>query len=116
MTIIPLDSDGQETSEDLHYVGGTRDGDISTTCGCLSSEASGSPTDFELRQDRGFVYFSWTDESYCEAGFTFFRDGVSLSASYDVTSESACGGEHEPLQIYDNLALQREGSAALALH
>ena len=109
--ITPIDSNDNLIT-DVEYIGGTKDGDISTTCGCLSSDPTGKPTDFELRQERGLVLFSWTDRSHCESGFTFFRDGVTLSSSYDVTSEESCAGEHEPLQIYDDLALQKEGACA----
>ncbi|EGD74967.1 hypothetical protein PTSG_07192 [Salpingoeca rosetta] len=105
--ITPVDDNGVRTT-DLQMVAGTSEGSIQTSCGCRASEPSGPPSDFELRQHRGLVFFSWTDQSYCESGFNFFRDGVSMASSYDITSAEECGARHDPQLIYDNLALTKD--------
>lgn len=108
VVITPLDNDDNPVT-DSQFIGGTKDGDIFTTCGCISSEPTGAPTELELEQRRGRVLFSWIDHSHCESGFTFYRDGVSLTASYAVSSEQACGARHEPVDVYDDLEQLKDG-------
>ncbi|EGD80412.1 hypothetical protein PTSG_11057 [Salpingoeca rosetta] len=107
VTITPYDSD-DAAATDYVFVGGTSAGDLRTTCGCLSGDTTGAPSSLELSQERGIVEFTFTDQSYCESGFNFFRDGISMSSSYDVTSEVECGTTHNPQLVYDDLTLQKE--------
>ncbi|EGD77307.1 hypothetical protein, variant [Salpingoeca rosetta] len=107
ITITPLDNNDNLVSAS-RYQGGNTDGSISTHCGCMSSDRTGAPTALALEQSYGKVLFSWTDQSYCESGFSFFRDNVGLSANYDVTSSQACGGQHEPTDVFDDLAVQKD--------
>ncbi|EGD82345.1 hypothetical protein PTSG_03009 [Salpingoeca rosetta] len=105
--ITPIDNDGNKVPAS-QYVGGDSSGDISTYCGCTTADTTGAPTELSLTQSYGKVLFAWTDQSYCESGFSFNRNGVGLSANYDVTSEKECGGEHKPTNVYDDLALQKD--------
>ncbi len=93
-----------------------RNKNIKVTCGCpideptlRMTEPSGKPTKLGVVQKRGKIFLSWTDNSLCESGFGFDRQGSSFTPDYEVESEKTCLASHSPTQIYDDLA----ASAAL---
>lgn len=79
-----------------------------TACGCLSSETTGQPSDFTVRQEFGRIYFAWKDQSFCEEGFQLTRnDGtnteMTFASEYQVASSTACERNHQPSSVYDSL-------------
>lgn len=80
--------------------------DPQTQCGCIPEEPSGMPTQFEMHQFRGHIFFKWSDESQCESGFAFTRNGVGLAANYFVTEQQPCSFTQEPQSFSDDLTVQ----------
>ena len=102
--MIPYDSG--DYREELQYKFGDITGNLATSCGCLSSDVTGKPTDLVAMQYYGLVYLSWTDQSYCESGFAITRDGEGFTSDYYYVAPETCGEVHEPKTVYDDLLAQ----------
>ena len=104
VTVTPQHSDGSDLEHFAKTVYRTGTTDPQTPCGCSGS--SGTPTGFQTEQFKGRILFEWEDQSQCESAFTFTRNGVGLSARFDVTEQQACGAKQAPKSVYDDLTIQ----------
>jgi hypothetical protein len=50
------------------------------------------------------VFLAWTDNSLCETGFGFDREGTTFAADYMVNSKDVCFSTHAPTAVFDDLA------------
>ncbi len=55
-----------------------------------SATLTGTPTDFEILQEGGDVMFSFKDNSRCEEGYAFARDGSAFMPNYFYLSPRPC--------------------------
>lgn len=102
--IVPYEANAFQ--ERLKYENGDSAGSITTPCGCRASETAGKPEGVVATQYNGRVTFSWTDQSYCETGFTITRDGIGFTSDYNYAAPGECGESHFPQGLYDDLNSQ----------
>ncbi len=50
------------------------------------------------------MFLAWTDNSLCETGFGFDREGTTFAADYMVNSKDVCFSTHAPTAVFDDLA------------
>ena len=64
------------------------------------NEDTGSPADLKITQEDGFVWFSFTDQSLCEDGFSLHRtqrdQKTVLAPSYQYFASNECGDIIKP--------------------